>query len=228
MKPFLVKDTSNNISLFCFINSLFLIFIFEPNKYVEGILLSINAACVFHYFVIILPSEKRKLVVSREIGIAIQNLKDRDGLLYSLLNYQPILVNNCEYEVHRLLEKLKSAMNVPIECEPKKHMFFKPNDPFTPYFVNPGGDFNVLWEQMVEWDRQFLVRMFSLDLSFYPELAVTLNTFHQQYCYFIGADQKQLDKQAVSYLTWRKHLIAVYTNSAGHYYYGWESRFKNY
>ena len=230
MKPFLVNDRANNISFLIFINSLLLLMFFDLIEPFKSIVLSVNAASIFHYFVIIIPTERKKLAVSRDICIIIGNLATRDELLYKLLGNEPNLLSHDVNELSKLTTLLRERMGTKINCDVNSGSYLDLSYPEGVQMLNPEGEFKVFWQEMVRLDKDFFRRIFNQDLSLFPELYLAINEFYTQYSIFINFKEDiNSNTNSISfYLQARKRLIATFFNTAANYFPNGSTKYKNF
>ena len=228
LKPFLVNDKGNNISFMCFANSMSILLLFDVPSPLESLLLSINAASIFHYFVIIIPSEKLKLSAARDVATIVNNLAERDELFYKLLKYNPSLLGNSSCEKNKLESLLLERMDTCLDLDLNSRTFIDLASPKTVSRLNDGVTLKQFWEHMIDLDRDFLARMFKEDLSLFPDLSLKLGDFYQRYSAFTGINEGRINSLAVYYLIDRKHLIATFYNTAANYSCHPSQNFKNY
>lgn len=93
LRPIITDDKANVVSLYLFVNLSLVLMFFEPNDYIKNVSYSIIGAVVFHYFIIMVPQEKQKILVAKKLLAPCRTIREREKILFELLGYQsPCLI----------------------------------------------------------------------------------------------------------------------------------------
>ncbi|EJC6922926.1 hypothetical protein QQ213_003913 [Vibrio vulnificus] len=230
LKPFLVRDKANNLSFICFCNSLAVLAIFDLSNTMESLVISVNAACIFHFFVVAIPNERHKIASLRKFSFIMQNFIGRDATLYWMLGYQPKEVDLTQWhknEIERLKSKLISRMDTVIGGD-RQYLLNDLNTASQVNVANPDAKFSTIWQIILKLDGDFFARMNQVDLTHFPDFSTSIELFYQQYFYLTDLCRQKPEPVIGSYLIARQKVIAEYVNTAGNYAHGHENRFKSY
>ncbi|KPL97776.1 hypothetical protein [Vibrio splendidus] len=231
LKPFLVRDHSNNLSLYCFCNSLLALIVLDLSSVLESLFVSINAACIFHYIVIAIPNEKHKVASLRKLSLIIKPFKYNDDTLYSMLGYQSESVDLSNFhtnDLERLKTKLAKRMD---ELVGGSHTYSIYNwDKLNILRVKSDARFSQVWEYIIQYDGQFLTLVKDADLTLFPSLTIAIEHFYQQHNFLTTAEPSKTNPEVHyrGYLVARQNVIAEYINTAANYTHGHEQRFMNF
>lgn len=230
LKPFLVRDKANNLSFICFCNSLAVLTIFDLSSTMESLVISLNAACIFHFFVVAIPNERNKVASLRKFSPIMQNFISREATLYLMLGYQPQEVDLTQWhknEIERLKTKLISRMDTVVGGD-RPYVLDDLNTASQTGIVNPDAKFSTIWQIILNFDRDFFARMNQVDLTLFPDFSTSIELFYQQYFYLTDLSRQNLELFIGGYLIARQKVVAEYVNTAGNYSHGHENRFKSY
>ncbi|ANQ23209.1 hypothetical protein BA893_16180 [Vibrio natriegens] len=231
LKPFLVRDKANNLSFWCFCNSLLAITTLDLSTIWESLLISVNAACIFHYFVVSVPNERYKIATLRKLYPIMDRFMSNDDMLYLLLGYKPEEVELNDWhknDLERLKFKIIQRLEEPVGGDRTCCLENWTNPPFT--LFKPHAPFLQFWELLVQLDRDFFSLLKSIDLSQFPDLTIAIEQFHQQHALYRGEmfEDPKPERNYTGYLLHRQKIIAEYVNTAANYVHGQEKRFKNF
>ncbi|EOV1955796.1 hypothetical protein ACOEKA_002969 [Vibrio parahaemolyticus] len=196
----------------------------------ESLVISVNAACIFHFFVVAIPNERHKIASLRKFSFIMQNFIGRDATLYWMLGYQPKEVDLTQWhknEIERLKSKLISRMDTVIGGD-RQYLLNDLNTASQVNVVNPDAKFSTIWQIILKLDGDFFARMNQVDLTHFPDFSTSIELFYQQYFYLTDLCRQKPEPVIGSYLIARQKVIAEYVNTAGNYAHGHENRFKSY
>ncbi|MBV7264104.1 hypothetical protein KCG43_19005 [Photobacterium sp. WH24] len=230
-KVFLVRDKSNNLTLICFCNAILILSIFEVSQLVESLLISIAAACIFHYFVVAIPEERKKIFTVRKFSHLMQDFMQRDDCIYLInrTHSKEFEINKLdEYERERFTHNFLSKMSFPVGGKDNQFVLNDIRNPIKTGFVNKNDKMSDIWNIILEYDKNFLLEMKSIDLSTFPDLSISIDIFQSQYVNVVKFAKPNQWYWYFGYLNTRQNVIAEYVNTAGNYAHGHELRFRDY
>jgi hypothetical protein len=196
----------------------------------ESLVISVNAACIFHFFVVAIPNERHKVASLRKFSPIMQNFIGRDDTLYLMLGYQPKDVDLTQWhknEIERLKSKLISRMDTVVGGD-RQYVLNDLNTASQFGMVNSDAKFSTIWQMSLKFDRDFFTRMNQVDLTHFPDFSTSIDLFYQQYFYLTDLSGQKPELFIGSYLIARQKVIAEYVNTAGNYAHGHDNRFKSY
>lgn len=231
LKPFLVRDKANNLSLICFCNTLVILAAIDLSSSMEGLIISISAACIFHFFVVTIPTERKKIATLKTLSPIMQRFMSNDDELYLLIGYQSKDVDLTTWhpnDLQRLKAKLIQRMKEVVGGN-GKYMFQVFSEPRFKS-LGSGVKFNEAWSLLVSIDREFFSYIKEVDLTNFPDLFISVELFFQQYSHLTSnsGGKHNPEDYYLPYLCHRQKLIAEYINSAANYTHGHEMRFMSY
>lgn len=222
LQPFLVRDRLNNLALLMFILSVGFPTCFELNRVVESLMLSVAAACIFHFFIIIPTNERKKHAQSTAVRRLFFDLLLTDRMFLSYMGMDDFYTGVNDMSDSELLEldrQIDKKQGSPIgdigEIEDYSLMRFLEKS-FCLDDITPELTFKELSARIIESDYIVLGEIEKCDLSCFPELADTIENFSFKVKrirspYFEG------DATYSKYIYAKHLLLAEFTNTAGVY-----------
>jgi len=197
----------------------------------ESLIISLNAACIFHFFVVAIPAERQKIATLKTLSPIMQRFMSNDDVLYLLMGYQPKDVDLTTWHSNdrqRLKARLIQRMSELVGGH-GKYMFEVWSEPRF-RTLGSGVNFSEVWDLLINIDRDFFLYIKEVDLTHFPDLSITIEMFYQQYSNLTrnAGGKHNPEDYYLSYLSLRQKVIAEYVNSAANYTHGHESRFMSY